>query len=133
MGFEFREMIEVRQNIRELSNATDDIYLKVAKRIAQLAIRKVKKMTPVGETGDLRNNWKFQILKSSKRLKIIVYNQVEYASFVENGHRIVRGGNTVGWVEGRFMLKLTKAEMDRVAPNMWKKEIDKEMRRIFGS
>ena len=131
MGFEFSEMKLMKQSLIELNKASHTIHLKVAKRIAQLAIRKVKKMSPV-DTGDLRNNWKFHIVKKGDTYTILIYNQLEYASFVENGHCIVRFGKTVGWVEGKFMLKLTKDEMDRIAPNMWKKEVEKEMRRIFG-
>jgi hypothetical protein len=131
MGFEFSDMRLFKQNLIELNKKSHEIHMKVAKRIAQLAIRKVKKMTPV-DKGDLRNNWKFYILKKGDSYYVHIYNQLEYASFVENGHRIVVAGQTVGWVEGRFMLKLTMNEMERIAPNMWKNEVEKEMRRIFG-
>lgn len=132
MGFEFSEMKLMKQNLIELNKMSHVIHLKVAKRVAQLAIRKVKKMTPV-DTGDLRNNWKYHIVKKGDTYTILIYNQLNYASWIENGHRIVIAGKTVGWVEGKFMLKLTKDEMDRIAPNMWKIEVEKEMRRIFGS
>ncbi|WP_342505625.1 HK97 gp10 family phage protein [Sporosarcina sp. FSL K6-2383] len=121
----------MKQNLIELQKASHAIHLKVAKRIAQLAIRKVKKMTPV-DTGDLRNNWKYHIVKKGDIYTILIYNQLEYASFVEDGRRIVVAGATIGWVEGRFMLKLTKDEMERIAPRMWKIDVEKEMRRIFG-
>ncbi|MBG9548345.1 HK97 gp10 family phage protein [Cytobacillus firmus] len=132
MGFQFDDMLRLKQSLVELNKTSHQIHMKVAKRIAQLAIRKVKKMTPV-DTGDLRNNWKSDVIKKGDNYIIVIYNQVEYASFVENGHRIVIAGQTVGWVEGRFMLKLTADEMQRIAPNMWQKEIDKEMRRLFGN
>jgi hypothetical protein len=131
MGFEYSDMKLFKENIIELNKIAHQIQMKVASRVAQLAIRKVKKMTPV-DTGDLRNNWKFYVVKKGDTFFIHVYNQLEYASFVENGHRIVIAGQTVGWVEGKFMLKLTRDEMERIAPNMWKKELEKEMRRIFG-
>jgi hypothetical protein len=131
MGFEYTDMKLFKQNIIELNKIAHQVQMKVASRVAQLAIRKVKKMTPV-DTGDLRNNWKFYVVKKGNTFFIHVYNQLEYASFVENGHRIVVAGQTVGWVEGKFMLKLTRDEMERIAPNMWKKELEKEMRRIFG-
>jgi hypothetical protein len=131
MGFEYSDMKLFKENIIELNKIAHQIQMKVASRVAQLAIRKVKKMTPV-DTGDLRNNWKFYVVKKGDTFFIHVYNQLEYASFVENGHRIVVAGQTVGWVEGKFMLKLTRDEMERIAPNMWKKELEKEMRRIFG-
>lgn len=132
MGYEFSEMRLLKQQLVELNKIAHQVQMKVAQRIAQLAIRKVKKMTPV-DTGDLRNNWKYEVIKKGDSYIIIIYNQLEYASFVENGHRIVVAGQTVGWVEGRFMLKLTIDEMERIAPNMWQREIDKEMRRLFGN
>lgn len=132
MGYEFSEMRQMKQNLIELKQKSHEIHLKVANRIALLAIRKVKKMTPV-DTGDLRNNWKHHVVKRGDMYIIVIYNQLEYASFVENGHRIVVAGQTVGWVEGKFMLKLTMDEMERIAPNMWKNEVEKEMRRIFGN
>lgn len=131
MGFEFNEMHKLKANLIELNKTSHIIHMKVAKRVAQLAIRKVKKMTPV-DRGDLRNNWKYDVIKKGDTFIIVIYNQLEYASFVEKGHRIVIAGKTVGWVEGRFMLKLTEDEMKRIAPNMWKREVEKEMRRIFG-
>lgn len=132
MGFEFSEVRLLRQQLVELNKIAHQVQMKVAQRIAQLTIRKVKKLTPV-DTGDLRNNWKYDVIKKGDSYIIIIYNQLEYASFVENGHRIVVAGKTLGWVEGRFMLKLTADEMERIAPNMWQKEIDKEMRRLFGN
>lgn len=131
MGFEYGDMRLFKQNLIDLNKKSHEIHMKVANRISQLAIRKVKKMTPV-DSGDLRNNWKSYVLKKGDSYYIHVYNQLEYASFVENGHRIVVAGQTVGWVEGRFMLKLTMDEMERIAPNVWKNEVEKEMRRIFG-
>ena len=132
MGFEYSQMQLMKQNLIEFKKASHKIHLKVANRIALLAIRKVKKMTPV-DTGDLRQNWKHDVIKRGDNYTIIIYNQLEYSSFVENGHRLVVAGQTVGWVEGKFMLKLTMAEMERLAPNMWKNEVEKEMRRIFGN
>lgn len=131
MGFEFSEMIRLKEQILEFRIAAGKAHDRVARKIAQLAIRKVKKMTPV-DTGDLRNNWKFHVVKKGDTYIIVIYNQLEYASFVEKGHRIVIAGKTVGWVEGRFMLKLTEDEMLRIAPRMWQREVEKEMRRIFG-
>lgn len=131
MGYEFSEVLNIKASLVELNKAAHVVHMKVAKRIAQLAIRKVKKMTPVDQ-GDLRDNWKYDVIKKSSSFIIVIYNQMEYASFVEKGHRIVVAGKTVGWVEGRFMLKLTEEEMERIAPNMWKREIEKEMKRIFG-
>ncbi|CAG9620881.1 HK97 gp10 family phage protein [Sutcliffiella rhizosphaerae] len=131
MGYEYGEVAKLKGQLLEFRIAAGRAHDRAAKRVAQLAIRKVKQMTPV-DKGDLRNNWKFHVVKKVDTYTIVIYNQLEYASFVEKGHRIVSGGVTIGWVEGRFMLELTEKEMDRIAPNMWLKEVEKEMRRIFG-
>ncbi|WDU77522.1 MULTISPECIES: HK97 gp10 family phage protein [Lysinibacillus] len=131
MAFEFEEVRQLAEKMKELTIASGKIHKKVAERIAQLAIRKVKMLTPV-DTGDLRNNWKYHIIKQDDTYKIIIYNNVEYALFVEKGHRIVIAGSTVGFVDGQFMLELTEQEMERLAPRMWEREIEKEWRRILG-
>lgn len=131
MALEFEEVKQLAEKLKELTIASGRIHKKVAERIAQLAIRKVKMLTPV-DTGDLRNNWKYHIVKEGDTYKIVLYNQVEYALFVEKGHRIVIAGRTVGYVDGQFMLELTEQEMERIAPRMWEREIEKEWRRILG-
>lgn len=131
MGYEFAEMKQMKTQMVKLVKESHKIHMRVANRVGLLAVRKVKKMTPF-DTGDLRNNWKHYVVKRGDIFFVFVYNQVEYASFVEKGHRIVVAGQTVGWVEGKFMLKLTIDEMERIAPNMWKREIEKEMRGLFG-
>lgn len=131
MAFEFEEVRQLTEKMKELTIASGKIHKKVAERIALLAIRKVKMLTPV-DTGDLRNNWKYHILKQGDTYKIVIYNNVEYALFVEKGHRIVIAGRTVGFVDGQFMLELTEQEMERLAPRMWEREVEKEWRRILG-
>lgn len=43
---------------------------------------------------------------------IDIYNNTDYAPFIENGHRIVRGGRTVGYQPGVFMLRDAIREVD---------------------
>jgi len=72
------------------------------KRVGVQAQRRVSNSTPV-DTGNLRRNWNLDgPFISGAMISIQLYNNVEYASYVENGHR-TRGGS--GWVEGRFMLR----------------------------
>lgn len=132
MGFEFREVAELRAQLAAFKAKADAIHMRVANRVALLAIRKVKKMTPV-DKNLLRQSWKHAVVKNGDNYTIWLFNETEYAEYVENGHRIVVAGQTVGWVEGRFMMKLTLDDMKRIAPNMWKKEVEKEMRRVFGN
>ena len=60
-----------------------------------------------------------------------IYNNTEYAPWVENGHRIVRNGETVGWREGIFMLRLSVLEIERLAPEVIGKRSDKFLKQLM--
>lgn len=51
-----------------------------------------------------------------------IFNPVEYASYVEYGHRTV---NHRGWVPGRFMLSISEKELREIAPRVLENKIKK--------
>lgn len=53
-----------------------------------------------------------------------IINPVEYASYVEYGHR-TRGGK--GWVPGRFMMTISEQEIEKSAPAILERKIKKAM------
>lgn len=67
---------------------------------AEEAIKETKENTPV-DTGTLRNAWQRE---NGGSFRQIIFNNVKYSSFIEYGHRVVRGKKTVGFVKGRRML-----------------------------
>lgn len=70
-------------------------------------IAKTKQKTPV-DTGALRNMWQIgSVTVSGSDLEVEIFNNMEYASFVERGHRTTGGG----WVDGRFMLTISIFEV----------------------
>lgn len=87
-------------------------------------LRKVKDRTPQ-RTGMLKDRWKIgAIVKKGDDYMIEVFDDTEYASFVEDGHRqkVGRYVPAIGkrlvkpWVEGRFMMKLTADEIEQEMP-----------------
>ena len=52
---------------------------------------------------------------------IEIVNPVEYASYVEFGHR-TRGGG--GWVEGQFFLTISENELKKSAPAIIERKIN---------
>ena len=60
---------------------------------------------------------------------IEIVNPVDYASYVEFGHR-TRGGD--GWVEGHFMLTISEQEIQRDAPRVLENKLKKKLGGIFG-
>ena len=59
---------------------------------------------------------------------IEIVNPVEYASYVEFGHRT---SNHKGWVNGRFMLTISEQEIQNAAPAIIEKKLMKQMGELF--
>lgn len=77
------------------------------------------------DTGAMTNAWQLgNIQGNGKEISIEILNPMEYATDIEYGHRIVRGGVEVGWYEGRFMLKTSIDEIDRQMPARYKKKLN---------
>lgn len=63
------------------------------------------------------------ITKDGDEYTIEIINPVEYASFVEYGHRTVNGG----WVKGRYMLTISEEKLKKIAPSVLEKKLKKAM------
>ena len=63
-----------------------------------------------------------EIKHDGDMLTIEIVNPVEYASYVEYGHRTA---NHRGWVPGRFMLTTSEKEVRDIAPGVLKAKIKK--------
>lgn len=91
------------------------------KRIGTQAIRTVKSNTPV-DTGHLRRSWRVKDAGFQGSGWVIeIKNGIEYASYVENGHR-TRGGKS--WVAGQFFMKnslnaINSQLPDLITPGLW--------------
>lgn len=70
---------------------------------------------------------------------IEIVNPVEYASYVEYGHKQTPGryvpllGKSLkkGWVEGHFMLTISEKEIQRDAPKILENKLKKKLGEIF--
>lgn len=59
---------------------------------------------------------------------IEIINPVEYASYVEFGHRT---RNHKGWVEGKFMLTISEDEIRKSAPKILEKKLETYLKECF--
>lgn len=134
-GCDFSELQSFADDLKALTDNMSEIMNLCAKELAQRLIRKVIKRTPVGvyskksgkKGGTLRRGWsadgKFKIYHSPSTCLIEIKNPVEYASYVEYGHRTVNGG----WVPGQFMMTISADEIQRDGPAILEKKIKKLM------
>lgn len=135
-GCDFGELIEFQKKMLTLTNNMGEILDICARELAQRLMAKVIKRTPVGKYpagtgkvgGTLRRGWsqggKYKIYHSASACMIEISNPVEYASYVEYGHRTA---NHTGWVPGRFMMTISVEEIQRDALAILEKKIKKLM------
>ena len=81
-----------------------------------------------------RNTWghsyanALPVFKRGRTFYIEVINPVQYASYVEFGHR-TPGGK--GWVAGRYFLTISEQKLEQVAPSVIEKKLEALLREAF--
>ena len=131
------------------ANHVDQFIESCAKELAARLLAKVIKRTPVGQYpsssgkkgGTLRRGWTGEQSQSAHEyantLKvnhfgdvyvIEIVNPVEYASYVEFGHRT---RDHEGWVEGKFMLTISEQEIESDAPRVLENKLKKKLGECF--
>lgn len=144
---DFRELKEFQQRLEKLAHGDfDRFFHEAAKDIAGRLLAKVKKRTPV-IYGNLRSAWAvLPVEKRGNEYIVTVINGLQYASYVEYGHRQQPGrfipGHWEGerfmydpnaeggmvlkdsWVEGRFMLRISAQEIERQAPALLERKLN---------
>ena len=148
--FNFQDFEKIKNNLEKLNQEQVDLFIDAcAKELAARLLAKVIKRTPVGDYpnssgkkgGTLRRGWtggknssavayadSLTIHHFGDAYVIEIINPVEYASYVEFGHRT---SNHKGWVNGRFMLTISEQEIQNAAPAIIEKKLMKQMGELF--
>lgn len=119
---------ELEKSLTKIQKDVDDFIASLSKEVAARLLSKVIRRTPVGQYkkgygkvgGTLRRGWTagkkradfiegIQVNKRGGIYEVVIKNSVEYASYVEFGHRT---RNHKGWVPGRFMLTISEQELE---------------------
>lgn len=120
-----------------------DIYVEViAKRDSKNHKKgdKYMKAKSTGKMGGtLRRGWSISpITKEGNTFKVQVFNPIEYATYVEYGHRQEPGryvpalGKQLkqGWVKGQFMMTISAQELEKITPQVIEKKLRKYMQTL---
>lgn len=135
-----KELKQLQKSIEKLQSNIDldEFYISLVKEIAARFFAKVVKQTKPGRYpkstgkvgGTLKRGWTIgEIKKEGSNYIIEIVNPVEYASYVEYGHRTRDG---MGWVEGKFMMTITEEEIQGIAPKLIEKRVNEKLREVFG-
>lgn len=126
------DLKKLRDQLQGIVNDRDEIMRQLTNEIAARLLRRVKMRTPVGKTtkthkgGTLRRGWRVgDITKNGDIYEIEIVNNVEYAPYVEYGHRTA---NHKGWVRGRFMLTISEKEISSQVDKIIEKRLEKIMK-----
>lgn len=131
-----KPFLEFQKKMQLLEKETSDICEACAKELAARLLAKVIKRTP-SDTGTLRRGWtggingnavsyanSLEVKKSGGIYTVEIINPVEYASYVESGHRT---RDHKGWVDGQFMLRISEDELRASAPKI----LENKLKKIF--
>lgn len=146
----FDDLKDLKRKLEILEKQKAEEFMEAcAKELAVRLLAKVIKRTPVGQYpsgsgkvgGTLRRGWtagknqnaisyaqSLQIQHVGDVYKIVITNPVDYASYVEFGHRT---RNHKGWVEGKFMLTISEQEIQTIAPRVLENKIKKLLGECF--
>lgn len=119
---------ELEKSLTKIQKDVDDFIVSLSKEVAARLLAKVINRTKPGKYkkgsgkvgGTLRRGWTagkkradfiegIQVDKRGSIYEVVIKNSVEYASYVEFGHRT---RNHKGWVPGRFMLTISEQELE---------------------
>lgn len=151
VNLDYKELVKLKEQIMLFGDPTqmDKFFESCAKELAARLLAKVIKRTPVGQYpaetgkkgGTLRRGWtsgensnatafanSLNVTKTGTDYVIDIINPVEYASYVEFGHRT---RNHKGWVEGKFMLTISEEEIRNSAPKILEKKLKDYLKGCF--
>lgn len=141
MGADFKQLMEFTKKIEKLNDSQKEEFLEsCCKELAARLLAKVIKRTP-SDSGTLRRGWtggknqnatayanSLNVTKVGNKYHIDITNPIEYASYVEYGHRTA---NHQGWVNGSFMLTISESELNNMSDAILQKKLNKFMKDVF--
>lgn len=130
---DFHDMRDLYERIKAAASESemDAFYTGLLDTMMTGLAGDVKNRTPV-DTGHLRRNWfTTKAKRSGKHYRAEIYNNIEYAPWVENGHRKIIRGKFHGWQEGKFMLRNGLFDLQRAAPDFIKRKSEEFLDRMM--
>lgn len=148
---DYSQLKKLQEQIMLFGDPTkmDQFFESCAKELAARLLAKVIKRTPVGQYpagsgrtgGTLRRGWtagengnakafadSMRVSKVGSDYVIEIINPVEYASYVEFGHRT---RDHKGWVEGQFMMTISEDEIRNAAPRILENKLKAYLKEGF--
>ena len=144
MSADFKQLMKFSEQLEKLNSEQKDQFLEsCCKELAARLLAKVIKRTDgfKHSTGTLRRGWtagqdqnavtyanSLRVNHFGNVYQIEIINPVEYASYIEYGHRT---RDHQGWVDGKFMLTISEQEINNSTEAILAKKLNKFMKDVF--
>lgn len=149
---DLRQLKAFERKLAKLASGDFEKFCEAAaKELAARLLGKVIRRTPVAKVdgGTLRRGWtakthteaksgsgknakeyaeSLSVQKQGNVYELSVINPVEYAQYVEFGHRT---RNHEGWIAGRFMMTISADEVDQQAPAILERKLFNMLKEAF--
>ena len=138
---DYKAFEKIAKNFEEATKKDigEQLVIDILYEVGNRVLDATKNRTPV-KSGVLHDRWYISSVKrSGNNLYIEIYNNMEYASFVEYGHRqdVGRYVPAIGkrlkneWVEGKFMLTISMKEIEALLPKIADKHCKRVLEQLF--
>ncbi len=125
------EIDKFRKELKSMFNDISEIDVKVLNKAVNDGVKEAKERTNV-ISGHMRRSWRATpaIKSSNGEVTKTLINTADYAPYVNYGHRIVnKSGETVGWVQGKFILEKVVHKVDKALLEAFRKEVERVNRK----
>ena len=137
---DFEAFRDMQQKLQRLQNIDMESFCtECSKEIAARLLSLVIPRTPVGQYpagsgktgGTLRRGWTavadISVTKQGDNYIVIISNPVEYAPYVEFGHRTRNGG----YVEPQYMLTISEEKLKNAIPALLERKIKRKLQEVM--
>lgn len=159
MSVDYSQLEAFKKNVEKYKNEqVDQFIVSCSKRLAAELLAEVVKRTPVGDYsgeeydckqkistgnfhhkghkaaktgGTLRRSWSIgKIRRTGKTYEIDVINPIEYATYIEYGHRVKKKDGW-GWAEEHRMLSVSVEVIEEAKQEILEKKLQKFLKEVF--
>ena len=135
---DIKQLEAFRDRIKDLDAEREAFMVSTVKNLAARLLRKVILRTPT-DTGQLKNSWTVEkVIKEGTTYKVTIINSMNYAAYVEFGHRqevgryvpAIKKRLVKPWVKGKFMLTISEHELEGQMENIIAKRIENWLKKL---
>lgn len=133
--FSFEGMEELARDLEKAVNIAPLQAKKTLKRLAKefkasAAERAEVELNHADRTGEgqkksIGEKWGSKIVDDRLGMAALVWNSAPHFHLIENGHNLVRGGNVIGFVQGKHIMEKTRNDYKDIVPERFEKMADK--------